>query len=181
METEQLINDFIQHCGEMGSQWGFNRTVGQMFGLLLLSEVPLTAQEIADRLSISRGNVSMALKELQSWQVIKVQRYPDDRKDYFTTLDDIWDIAHAVFEERRRREVVPTLNILEKSVDELKESGKAPYARARMEEALNLLSGIDHWAGQLQTLSQEQLQSLMKLGRGINKVLNLTKKKSKDE
>ena len=92
---------FVMHCGEMGSRWGFNRTIGQMCGLLIITKNPMTANEIADSLSISRGNVSMGIKELQSWQLIKVQHIPGDRKEYYAPAGDIWDMANRVFEERK--------------------------------------------------------------------------------
>lgn len=179
MNNEDFISEFIQHCGEMGSQWGFNRTIGQVFALLLLSEEPITAQEIVDKLFISRGNVSMAIKELQSWKVLKISRVPEDRKDYYSTLDDIWEIANAIFEERRRREVEPTMHLLNKSIELPAESIEQKYAQMKMEEVLDLLSAINHWSSQLQTLSQDQLLALMKLGRGVHKLLSFASKSTK--
>ena len=67
------IERFVMHCGEMGSRWGFNRTIGQMVGLLIVNDEPLTANELAEILNISRGNVSMGIKELQSWRLIQVK------------------------------------------------------------------------------------------------------------
>ena len=65
MELSQNNQAFVMHCGEMGSRWGFNRTVGQICALLVITGGPITADQIAEALSISRGNVSMSLKELQ--------------------------------------------------------------------------------------------------------------------
>ena len=107
-----MIETFVMHFGEMGSRWGFNRTVGQMYALLVITENPISANEIADALSISRGNVSMGLKELQSWRLIQMHHKPGDRKEYFQTNGSIWDMANRVFEERRKREMDPTLSLL---------------------------------------------------------------------
>ncbi|MFP3449473.1 GbsR/MarR family transcriptional regulator, partial [Pseudomonas sp. SIMBA_067] len=83
-----------------------------MCGLLIITKDPMTANQIADALSISRGNVSMGIKELQSWQLIKVMHIPGDRKEYYAPAGDIWDMANRVFEERKKREVETTLSLL---------------------------------------------------------------------
>jgi DNA-binding transcriptional regulator GbsR (MarR family) len=70
MKITPMIASFVMHFGEMGSRWGFNRTVGQIYALLVMTEEPLSANDIAETLSISRGNVSMGLKELASWQLV---------------------------------------------------------------------------------------------------------------
>lgn len=76
-----LIQSFVLHFGEMGSRWGINRTVGQIYALLMLSQAPLNADYIAQSLEISRSNVSVGLKELQSWRLVKLQHQPgEDRK-----------------------------------------------------------------------------------------------------
>jgi DNA-binding transcriptional regulator GbsR (MarR family) len=106
------IESFVMHCGEMGSRWGFNRTVGQMYGLILISEEALSAVDIAEALNISRGNVSMGIKELQSWRLVNLQHKAGDRKDYYVPAGSIWEMANRVFEERRKREMDPTLSLL---------------------------------------------------------------------
>lgn len=78
-----LILTFVSHFGEMGSRWGFNRTVGQVYALLFVAEHPLHADEIAEHLSFSRSNVSIGLKELQGWGLIRQSRIPGDRREYF--------------------------------------------------------------------------------------------------
>ena len=82
MELTEKMQAFVMHCGEMGSRWGFNRTIGQMYALLLLSEQPLSANELSQTLHISRGNVSMGIKELNSWQLIAT-KHSQDRKEYY--------------------------------------------------------------------------------------------------
>jgi len=100
-----ITQSFILHFGEMGSKWGFNRTVGQILGLMVITEEMINAEQIAKTLSISRGNVSMALKELQSWRLVKTVHIQGDRKEYYTAIGDIWEMAFTVMEERRKREV----------------------------------------------------------------------------
>src|ERR1700710_330539 len=112
MELTPLSEAFVLHLGEMGSRWGINRTVGQICALLYVSPRPLPADEIAEVLRFSRSNVSMGLKELQSWRLVKLQHLPGDRREHFSTPDDIWQIVRILAEERRRREIDPTLSVL---------------------------------------------------------------------
>jgi DNA-binding transcriptional regulator GbsR (MarR family) len=96
-----LIRTFVLHFGEMCSRWGINRTVGQNYALLYLSQKPLHAEEIADALGFSRSNVSMGLKELDAWRLIRLRHLPGDRRDHFTTPEDIWEIVRTLEEEER--------------------------------------------------------------------------------
>ncbi|MAD03709.1 HTH domain-containing protein [Pseudoalteromonas shioyasakiensis] len=167
---------FVMHCGEMGSRWGFNRTIGQMCGLLTITKEPMTANEIADTLSISRGNVSMGIKELQSWRLIKVHHIPGDRKEYYGPAGSIWDMANRVFEERKKREIDPTLSLLRDNILEEAHTDDERFAQQQMQEIHDLLETVTKWSAELQRLSPEQLQSLMKLGSGIGKVLDFKDK-----
>ena len=128
------IERFVMHCGEMGSRWGFNRTIGQMVGLLIVNDEPLTANELAEILNISRGNVSMGIKELQSWRLIQVKHIPGDRKDYYEPAGSIWELANRVFEERRKREMDPTLSLLRTAMLETPANEKEQYAQDKMLE-----------------------------------------------
>lgn len=115
----------------------------------------------------------MGIKELQSWRLVRVQRYAGDRKDYFTTAGSIWDMAQTVFEERRKREIEPTLSVLRTNLLDEPESDQEAYAHSQMSELLTLLEQLTHWAQQLNDLSPSQLQGLLKLGSGVSKVLEL--------
>ncbi|WP_410369356.1 GbsR/MarR family transcriptional regulator [Catenovulum sp. 2E275] len=170
------IESFVMHCGEMGSRWGFNRTIGQMCGLLVISKQPLTANEISDMLNISRGNVSMGIKELQSWRLIQVQHKPGDRKEYYTPAGSIWEMAIRVFEERRKREVDPTLSLLRDNMLEEPADESEAYAQDKMREIHDLLDSLTHFASELPQMGPERLHSLMKLGAGVGKVLDMKDK-----
>lgn len=173
MKLTPMMESFIFHCGEMGSRWGFNRTIGQIHALLVISEEPLHAQQIAETLNISRGNVSMGIKELQSWQLVQTKHIAGDRKDYYQPSGDIWDMANAVFEERRKREVDPTLSLLRTTLLEEPNNEKEKYAQDRMREMHDLLETVTQWSSELQRLNPDHLHTLMKLGSGISKVINL--------
>lgn len=173
MNLNERANAFVMHFGEMGSRWGFNRTVGQMMALIVISREPLNADQIADALDISRGNVSMGLKELQSWRLIKLQHQPGDRKDYFTASGSVWDMARTVVEERKKREVDPTLSLLRSILIEQPNDDSEAYSHQKMNEIHDLLEMASQWSDQLNGLSQGQLESLMKLGNGVTKLLEI--------
>ncbi len=90
MQLSPLVESFVLHFGEMGSRWGINRTIGQIYALLYVTDRPLPADEITEMLAVSRSNVSMGLKELQSWNPVRLQHIPGDRRDHFSTPEDIW-------------------------------------------------------------------------------------------
>ena len=180
MTISPMIESFVFHFGEMGSRWGFNRTVGQMYALMVVSDKPINANEIAEVLNISRGNVSMGIKELQSWQLIQLHHFSGDRKEYYSPKGDIWDMANTVFEERRKREVDPTLSLLRDILLEKPGNDSEAYAQNRMREIHDLLETTVGWASELQGLNPEKLNRLMKLGTGVSKVLDLLSKTSKE-
>ncbi|SDJ93616.1 GbsR/MarR family transcriptional regulator [Microbulbifer yueqingensis] len=167
---------FVLHFGEMGSRWGFNRTVGQMLALLTIHSEPLNADQLAEALKISRGNVSMGLKELQAWRLVELHHRPGDRKDYFTAAGSIWDMARTVFEERRKRELDPTLSLLRQLLLNEPQDGAETLAQERMREVYSLLELLDQFATTLSRLSEADLQRLMKLGSGLGRLLDLKDK-----
>src|SRR5476649_598177 len=168
-----LAQKFILHFGEMGSRWGINRTVGQIYALLYVSARPLNADEIAEHLSFSRSNVSMGLKELQSWRLVKLLHQPNDRREYFEPPKDVWDIFKALLEERRRREVEPTLSMLRDALLETPATEADRVAQERMREMYNLIELSSSWFDDVQRLSPETLASLMKMGATVGKLLDV--------
>lgn len=167
-----LVQGFISHFGEMGSRWGFNRTVGQVYALLFVSEQPLHADEIAEHLTFSRSNVSIGLKELQGWGLIRQTRLPGDRREYFSSLGDVWQIFKVVAAERRRREVAPTLTVLRESLMAPAGEPGDRYAQQRMREMYELVDLANTWFEEMQHLSPESLAQLMKMGAKVQKLLS---------
>lgn len=171
-----LTQRFILHFGEMGSRWGINRTVGQIYALLYVQGKPLNADEIVEYLSFSRSNVSMGLKELQAWRLVKLLHLPGDRREYFEPPKDIWDIFKALLEERRRREVEPTLSMLRDALLENPSSESDKVAQQRMREMYDLIELSSSWFDDVQRLSPETLASLMKMGSKVKKLLDVRDK-----
>ncbi|MFC6439097.1 GbsR/MarR family transcriptional regulator [Bowmanella sp. JS7-9] len=172
MQSKNDIESLVMHFGEMGSRWGFNRTVGQMLALIVLTEQPLNADQIAASLGVSRGNVSMGIKELQSWRLIRTQSQPGDRKDYFVPNGSIWDLAMQVMIERRKREMDPTLSMLRSHIMQA-DSDDQSYALSQMQQIHDLLEMFGRWFDDMQKLNPNQLQSLLKLGSSVGKVLDM--------
>src|SRR5262245_23627985 len=107
---------FILHWGEMGTKWGINRTVAQIHALLFISPRPLPAEEIADTLQVARSNVSTSLKELQGWGIVKRVHVMGDARDHFESLKDVWAMFRVVLDERKKREIDPTVAMLRECV-----------------------------------------------------------------
>jgi DNA-binding transcriptional regulator GbsR (MarR family) len=141
MALSAVEQKFVLHWGEMGTRWGINRTVAQVHALLYLSEKPLHAEEIANTLAAARSNVSTSLRELQGWGIVRVLHVLGDRRDHFESVKDVWEIFRIVAQERKRREIDPTLRVLRECVDELKHSGSSSsYTRDRLAEMLEFLT-----------------------------------------
>src|SRR5574337_579869 len=136
-----VAQKFILHWGEMGTRWGINRTVAQVHALLFLSPKPLHAEEIAHTLAVARSNVSTSLRELQGWGIVRVVHVLGDRRDHFESVKDVWEIFRIVSEERKRREIDPTLRVLRQCVEELRGAADGEkYTRERLESMLEFLT-----------------------------------------
>jgi len=166
-----LVQNFVLHFGEMGSRWGINRTVGQIYALLYVSDRPLNADEIAEALEFSRSNVSMGLKELESWRLTRLQHLPGDRREYFSAPEDVWAIFKTLAEERKKREVDPTLTMLRGAVIENVSTSGDRYAQQRMKAMHDLIELVSGWFTDVHKLDQETLVQLMKLGAKVQKLL----------
>ncbi len=163
---------FILHWGEMGTRWGINRTVAQIHALLYLAQRPLHAEEICATLSATRSHVSTSLRELQSWGLIKAVRVLGDRRDHFECPKDVWGMFFRVLEERKRRELDPTLAMLRGAAEELKKpESRDRYTEARIKEMLDFFMAADAWFEKLKGFSPETLEKIGRSGGGFWKFL----------
>ena len=169
-----LVHAFVSHFGEMGSRWGINRTVGQIYALIFVSPVPIHADEIAERLSFSRGNVSMGLKELQAWRLVKLRHVPGDRREYFEAPSDAWEVFRTLAEERRRREIEPTLSMLRNALLETPSNEADRVAQERMRGMHELIDLLTTWFDDVQRLDPHTLAKLMKMGAKVQRLLEAT-------
>jgi DNA-binding transcriptional regulator GbsR (MarR family) len=171
-----LSQQFVAHFGEMGSRWGINRTVGQIYALIFVSPKPLNADDIAETLEFSRSNVSIGLKELQSWRLVQLRHIAGDRREYFEAPQDVWEIFKSLAEERRRREVDPTLSMLRAALMETAANESDAYAQSRMRQMHELIELSSTWFDDVQRLSPETLARLMRMGSQVKTVLDMTDK-----
>jgi DNA-binding transcriptional regulator GbsR (MarR family) len=173
MPLSPIVATFVLHFGEMGSRWGINRTVGQIYALLYLADAPLNADDITELLTVSRSNVSMSLKELQSWNLVRLKYIPGDRREYFTTPEDIWQIVRTLAEQRRRREVDPTLSVLRDLIVTEPSNESDQRAQLRLREMHDLIELLTGWADEVQKLKTGDLIQLLKLGGHVVALLEL--------
>src|SRR6516225_5362874 len=136
MKLSAVQEKFVLHWGEMGTRWGVNRTVAQIHALLYIAPRALNAEEIAETLNVARSNVSNSLKELQSWRIVKLVHVMGDKRDHFESLRDVWEMFRIVLDERKRREIDPTISILEECIAD---AGKDKEADSGTEERLREL------------------------------------------
>ena len=167
--TEQK---YILHWGEMGTRWGVNRTVAQIHALLFLANAPLNAEQIAEALTVARSNVSNSLKELQSWGLVKVTHVLGDRRDHFVALQDVWAIFRTIVEERKRREIDPTLTVLRECAIEAETDGAMEEAtRQRMAQVLDFLEMLTDSYDDYKHLPPATLKRFLTMGGKVAKLL----------
>jgi DNA-binding transcriptional regulator GbsR (MarR family) len=173
MDLPPLVQAFVLHFGEMGSRWGINRTVGQIYAVLFVAPHPLCADDLVERLGVSRSNVSMGLKELQAWNLVRLKHVPGDRRDFFTTPEDIWTIVRTLVEERKKREIDPTLTVLRELLMQAPASDEERHAQTRMREMHELIELLTAWYAEMQRLETDRLVQLLTLGSKVVKVLEM--------
>jgi DNA-binding transcriptional regulator GbsR (MarR family) len=176
MSMSPMVERFVTHFGEMGSRWGINRTVGQIYALIYVSPEPIHADAIAETLSYSRSNVSMGLKELQSWRLVRLRHLTGDRREYFEAPDDVWEIFRTLAEERRRREVEPTLSMLRIALLETPGNEPDRIAQERLREMHDFIELTTGWFDDVQRMESRTLAQLMRMGSRIQKLLEFKDK-----
>jgi DNA-binding transcriptional regulator GbsR (MarR family) len=159
---------FVLHWGEMGTQWGVNRSVSQIHALLYLSDRPLPADDIVDQLGLARSNVSTGLKELQGYGIVRRVHVEGDRRDHFVAETDLWEMLIRIAAERKRREIDPTIALLGQLSARLKTDDTAPpQVRERITRMHEFISTLGNWHDQVRQLPKPTLVTLMKLGAKV--------------
>ena len=172
MKLSPAVEKYVLHWGEMGTRWGTNRTVAQIQALLYLSPEPLRADQIVDALSVARSNVSTSIRELQGFGLVKMTHVLGDRRDYFESLHDVWELFRVILEQRKKRELNPTLSMLRTATEEVeREADTDPVTKERMRNMLNFVETTSDWYEQLRDVPTSTLTKLMRLGKGITKLV----------
>src|ERR1043166_4125964 len=165
MRLPAAVQEFVLHWGDLGGQWGVNRSVAQIQALLYLSERPMTAEDIADALGLARSNVSNSLRELITWKLIRRVPVLGDRRDHYEAEADLWQILTRIAQGRKEREIDPAVAALRKV---LETAGGDPQisgvAKARLREMESFLGTLDTWFSQMVTVPPATILALMKLG-----------------
>src|SRR5258708_38698068 len=172
-----VAQKFILHWGEMGTPGGINRTVAQVHALLFLSPHPLPADEIAKTLAVARSNISTSLRELQGWGIARVVHVLGDRRDHFEAIKDVVEIFRIVSEERKRREIDPTLRVLAECVAESKGVGDA-YSHERLVSMLEFLTAMTGMFEEIVRMPSPALKGMVKLRGKVITLLGTDKKKT---
>lgn len=174
-----VAQKFILHWGEMGTRWGINRTVAQVHALLFISPKPLHAEDIATTLSVARSNVSTSLRELQGWGIVRVVHVLGDRRDHFESVKDVWEIFRIVSEERKRREIDPTLRVLRECVEEFHGAGDGDkYTRERLESMLEFLTVMTGLFEEVVRMPASTLKGVAKLRGKVITLLGTNRRKA---
>lgn len=169
-----VAKKFILHWGEMGARWGINRTVAQVHALLFISAAALNAEQIALLLGIARSNVSTSLRELQGWGIVRVVHVMGDRRDHFESMKDVWELFRQVLDERKRREIDPTVALLKDCVAEAGRAGASEkYPRQKLGELLEFFETTTSWYEQVRRLPTRALMKFVRLGDKVRKLVGV--------
>ncbi len=162
---------FILHWGELGTRWGLNRTVAQIHALLYLSPEPLPADEITTLLSVARSNVSNSLRELQGWGVVRVVHVMGDRRDHFDATHDVWEMFSTIVDERKKREIDPTLAVLRECVAETEDK----ETRKRIKELLSFFEEMTSLYEEFRKMPGGALRQALKIRGQWNRLFGSSK------
>ena len=172
MRMTPAVEKYVLHWGEMGTRWGTNRTVAQIQALLYLSPRPLRADEIVELLSVARSNVSTSIRELQSYRLVRMTHVLGDRRDYFESLHDVWELFRVIIEQRKQRELNPTLAMLKGCAAEVEnEKETDPVTKERIRNMLEFVESTSRWYEEISTVPTGTLTRLMALGKRITNIV----------
>jgi DNA-binding transcriptional regulator GbsR (MarR family) len=173
MKLSPAVEKYVLHWGEMGTRWGTNRTVAQIQALLYLSPEPLRADQIVEALSVARSNVSTSIRELQGFGLVRMTHVLGDRRDYFESLHDVWELFRVIIEQRKQRELNPTLSMLRTCAVEVAEEKETDeVTKQRIRNMLQFVETTNNWYEQIQEIPTSTLQKIMKLGAKITGFLD---------
>ena len=169
MSLSPITEKFVLHWGEMGSRWGVNRTVAQIHALLFVLGKPLTAEDISDTLGVARSNVSTSLRELANWNLVRTTHIMGDRRDFFETSSDVWELMRIIVRERKLREFDPTVAMLTETVADPAFAAVPIEQQKRIRETQALMRDLSGWTNDMLKLEPSILVKLMRLGSKVQR------------
>jgi DNA-binding transcriptional regulator GbsR (MarR family) len=171
MTLSPITERFVLHWGEMGSRWGVNRTVAQIHALLFVLGRPLTAEDIADALGVARSNVSNSLRELGNWNLVRVTHVMADRRDFFETSGDVWELMRIIVRERKLREFDPTVAMLNDTLAAPNFTSEPADLQKRIKETQALMQSLSTWTDDMLKIEPSILVKIMRLGSKVRQFL----------
>ena len=169
MSLSPITEKFVLHWGEMGSRWGVNRTVAQIHALLFVLGKPLTAEDISDALGVARSNVSTSLRELANWNLVRITHIMGDRRDFFETSSDVWELMRIIVRERKLREFDPTVAMLTETVADPAFAAVPIEQQKRIRETQALMRDLSGWTNDMLKLEPSILVKLLRLGSKVQR------------
>jgi DNA-binding transcriptional regulator GbsR (MarR family) len=163
---DPVVRQFVEHWGMMARSWGINSTMGELFALLYITGTDWTADGLREWLHVSRGNVSMNLRELMAWGVVHKVHRPGERREFFRAEADVWTLFRRILTERKRRELDPTLHVLDQTVSLVPDGPGQELLRERIARLLHFFSMINALATRLLALEADDLDELRQLFEG---------------
>ena len=175
IESDKLpaaVEAFVLRWGDLGGQWGVNRSVAQIQALLLLSDRPLTAEEIAEKLGMARSNVYNSIKELLNWKLVTRVPVLGDRRDHYVAETDMWQMASKVAQGRKEREIDPMVAAIRAAMEGIDDPRISPLVRQRLLGMHDFINTVEGWYNQMIHVPPQQIMRLIRLG---SKVVSLLK------
>ena len=174
MKLSSVQQKFVLHWGEMGTRWGINRTVAQIHALLFIFPKPLPAEDIAETLEVARSNVSTSLKELQGWGIVKLVHVMGDKRDHFESMKDVWEMFRVVLDERKKREIDPTVAMLRECIAEAEKDGTTDrQTEQRLRDLRAFFETTIAWYDQIRQWPMSAVTRFVKLGDKVRKLLGI--------
>ncbi len=162
---------FVLHWGELGARWGINRTIAQIHALLHVSPEPLTAEEIAATLSVARSNVSTSVRELQGWGLVRAVPVFGERKQQYESVKEVWEMFRIILDQRKRREIDPTIQVLKLCLAEVKDDPADRYTRDRLSELLEFFTEVEALYNDIRSLPLGTLRKVVKARGAVRKLV----------
>ena len=156
----------------MGARWGVNRTVAQVHALLHLSPAPVSADSIAESLGVARSNVSTSLRELQGWGIVRASHVLGDRRVHFESTTNVWELFRTIVDQRKRREIDPTLEMLRRAIDEIDRTKSTDrFTRHRLQELLEFFEDVTELYDEVRKLPPTAIRSVARMRGKVRKLL----------
>ncbi|MFG0284972.1 MAG: GbsR/MarR family transcriptional regulator [Phycisphaerales bacterium JB039] len=173
-ELREAQDRIVAVWGQMGSAWGISRTQAEVHSLLYIVGEPMSAEEIMERLQISRGNASMSVRALLEWGVISRTHKRGDRREYYYAEADVWSMFRAILRERMKREVEPLLAAL----FEIRDETEPRTRRDLPEDVISHNKRLDELLDVLSTIEKLSQSFISPSGRGLRVAATMLSKVS---